>query len=549
MHAATNTLHDKTLKETPAGADETYLWDVTTNTLKKATFNSLRPSLGLGTSDNPSFNSIHASGGNLAAANAQVTKKWITGLSYTANVTSVLHGGVHYICTSNHTAGSSTEPGVGADWATVWKVGSVASLPTAAGQTALSTGEGVFGWDAPVILSATAPLSLDAQTGVLSIDLTGYGSNGVYGFVQTPPTYSDQSCVAGQYALDASYRYDCVAANTWKRTAVTAWSNPTPTAPTYSSGSINTGGTQASLVFSAAVVSGAGGWDSGWSMSCSTSGSVGMTYSSGTGTTTIVYALSKTPFQGETCTVSYTQPGNGVETSVGTDLATFSGGAVTNNSTVAVSESCTGSLVVSAHFENSDTVTTGGGCAASGVDTTFARDANCTFSNTTPSPDGGYYMDCSGTSSVDTHKAKIDSTNLPLSTGTVCMYWYPVAAQGANARPFVYDATGEISMLASWQSGTSNYRIDASHSDFIQYDSTNLVDRGEWTRVCQSWDTSPTAGTRKLAVKVGANAWVERTNLSVTDPTVSVFGIGGPYSSLVRGYIDGLKIYNTYKAE
>lgn len=77
-------------------------------------------SIGLGTSDNPSFLSVHASGGNLAAANAQVTKKWITGLSYTADLTSVIYGGKHYICTSNHTAGSTTEPGVGASWATVW---------------------------------------------------------------------------------------------------------------------------------------------------------------------------------------------------------------------------------------------------------------------------------------------------------------------------------------------------------------------------------------------------------------------------------------------
>lgn len=77
-------------------------------------------SIGLGTSDNPSFISVHASGGNLAAANAQVTKKWITGLPYVANLTSVIYGGKHYICISSHTAGSTTEPGVGASWATVW---------------------------------------------------------------------------------------------------------------------------------------------------------------------------------------------------------------------------------------------------------------------------------------------------------------------------------------------------------------------------------------------------------------------------------------------
>lgn len=98
-------------------------------------------SVGLGTDSNPSFNSVHASGGNLAAANKQVTKAWATGLPYTADVTSVIHGGNHYICTSTHTAGSTTEPGVGASWATVWEVASGSSFDEAGNFTL--TGE----WD------------------------------------------------------------------------------------------------------------------------------------------------------------------------------------------------------------------------------------------------------------------------------------------------------------------------------------------------------------------------------------------------------------------
>lgn len=87
--------------------------------------------IGLGTSDNPSFSSIHASGGNLAAANKQVTKAWQTGLSYTASVTSVIHGDEHYIAKTTHTADSTTEPGVGASWATAWKKVSGANGATA----------------------------------------------------------------------------------------------------------------------------------------------------------------------------------------------------------------------------------------------------------------------------------------------------------------------------------------------------------------------------------------------------------------------------------
>lgn len=76
--------------------------------------------LGNGTTSNPAYNSVHATSGNLAAANAQVTKKWITDIQYVSGVTSVIHGGAHYICTSNHTSSAATEPGTGGDWEDVW---------------------------------------------------------------------------------------------------------------------------------------------------------------------------------------------------------------------------------------------------------------------------------------------------------------------------------------------------------------------------------------------------------------------------------------------
>ena len=109
--------------------------------------------VGLGTSDNPSFNSVHASGGNLAAANKQVTKAWQTGLSYTTGVTSVIHGGQHYICTSTHTAGASTEPGVGADWATVWAIPAGGSMTYPGAGVPKSTGSA---WDTSYTVGTSA---------------------------------------------------------------------------------------------------------------------------------------------------------------------------------------------------------------------------------------------------------------------------------------------------------------------------------------------------------------------------------------------------------
>lgn len=102
--------------------------------------------------------------------------------------------------------------------------------------------------------------------------------------------------------------------------------------PTLSSATIATTGKTISLVFSESVSVGAGG-NGGVTVSPSVTVATA-TYSSGSGSNTLVYSLSNIVSSGETATVSYTQPGNGIEaTTGGGDVATFSGSAVTNSST------------------------------------------------------------------------------------------------------------------------------------------------------------------------------------------------------------------------
>lgn len=100
-----------------------------------------------------------------------------------------------------------------------------------------------------------------------------------------------------------------------------------PSAPTLVSSTVN--GSTLTDVYSAAVSFGAGG-NGGKTLSMS-GGASSPTYSSGAGTTTIVYSLSRAIAFGETGTSGYTQPGNGLEaTSGGADVATYSGASVTN---------------------------------------------------------------------------------------------------------------------------------------------------------------------------------------------------------------------------
>ena len=101
------------------------------------------------------------------------------------------------------------------------------------------------------------------------------------------------------------------------------------TPPTVQSAIISPAGTSISLLFDETVTRSAGGT---WTLTMS-GGVVTMTYSSGSGSSTLVYTLSRTVVQGETGTVAWTNQANTIEDTSGNDLATFSGFTITNSST------------------------------------------------------------------------------------------------------------------------------------------------------------------------------------------------------------------------
>ncbi len=95
--------------------------------------------------------------------------------------------------------------------------------------------------------------------------------------------------------------------------------------PTLVSATVTTAGTTINVVWSQACSRGVG---------YSLPPTVSLTYASGDGTTSWVFNTDRVIFSGQSLTISYTQPGNGIEaTTGGADVATFSGSAVTNSST------------------------------------------------------------------------------------------------------------------------------------------------------------------------------------------------------------------------
>lgn len=111
---------------------------------------------------------------------------------------------------------------------------------------------------------------------------------------------------------------------------ISGWSVYDGTPPTVTSATIDTNGTSLTINHDETVTFGAGG-NGGFAITPS-GGAATLTYNSGSGSSALVYALSRTIATNETATLAYTQPGSGVEDLSGNDLASFSGTNVVNNS-------------------------------------------------------------------------------------------------------------------------------------------------------------------------------------------------------------------------
>lgn len=103
--------------------------------------------------------------------------------------------------------------------------------------------------------------------------------------------------------------------------------------PFFVNASIAADGDSISITFNEAVTFGAGG--NGGIVITASGGASTATYSSGDTTDTLVYSLSRTIQAGETVTLSYTQPTDGIEAvDDNQDMASFSDEVVTNQSSV-----------------------------------------------------------------------------------------------------------------------------------------------------------------------------------------------------------------------
>jgi hypothetical protein len=95
---------------------------------------------------------------------------WVTATGY-ALYDNVTNDGSSYSCKSAHTSGASTEPGVGASWATVWQLAASVGAVGATGLAGVTgpqgaTGEGFDGPSIAALAAKTTPV--DADVAVLA---------------------------------------------------------------------------------------------------------------------------------------------------------------------------------------------------------------------------------------------------------------------------------------------------------------------------------------------------------------------------------------------
>lgn len=205
-----------------------------------------------------------------------------------------------------------------------WGAGISGNQYPAPRQVGMGRLTGSAGNDSITYKGDSEPIYLWNNTGSYSIGLSDFGGSDC-----TSPDSTVDYIVAGRDYFNNGTAKPSYAKYTYPHPLRSGGGDTTP--PTLSSATIGSSGTQMTLTFGESVTIGSGG-NSGWTTSLS-GGAATLTYSSGSGTSALVYTISRTIDSGETGTVAYTQPSNGIEDAAGNDLATISSGSVTNNST------------------------------------------------------------------------------------------------------------------------------------------------------------------------------------------------------------------------
>lgn len=214
-------------------------------------------------------------------------------------------------------------------------------------------------------------------------------------------------------------------------------------------------------------------------------------------------------------------------------------------------DSCTGGLVLSAHFENSDTITDGGGCSAG--DSSLTRTADDPTYSTTQKSDGTHSLFCDGGSGKYALLSISSGDIATHAEGTVVVDIY----LGANFQQFnptyiltIYNAANgdDIRLSGIRTDGTSNdielrWRrkgwMDASAK------AASNLSTGQWYTVTAQWKVGGDPNT--LSVTANSATGTSTKALSNWAATPDNFKICQSHEEAAQTdlYVDILKSYTT----
>ena len=238
-----------------------------------------------------------------------------------------------------------------------------------------------------------------------------------------------------------------------------------------------------------------------------------------------------------TCTVYCDQAGDG---------HWFAAAQANQSITVSAGgDSCTGTLVTSAHFENDDTITNGtpAGCNSNAAQKWTIAD-HAEYSGTQKS-DGSYAFHTKST--TWNNKTGILTVNGTSAAGAIVLDVYVVTglANGSLAL-LTADATNKIDVYMSTTTTDVGITYTGGGSGISCVDTNHYLTTNGWHTVIAKWSQTAVGG-KYLSVQIDANAATTcAVALNTFTGTPSQLQVGNNVWSACEIYIDKVKLYNAW---
>jgi hypothetical protein len=311
------------------------------------------------------------------------------------------------------------------------------------------------------------------------------------------------------------------------------------TAPTVSSATIGTNGTTLTLGMSETVNRNGGVVD----VDCATAGAnLTATYSSGSGSNSLVYTLGTTVNSGDTCDLDYNGAANGIEDAAGNDLAAITSQAITNNS----SQGGIGTpqIAWTGDYNGGGTDADRRTATLDGGGTLVGTLSGATIEST--QAHGGTYSLFCDASNDDLAFAVTAGDIFTSSAGYGSVWVYTAALTGANMVWEAYNSTTNKAILQINATGTITFN-HVGNGTTVGLTTSGTISTGSWQQIEWRWSQA----SNVIAVRINGGSWqndadADAVTLYTAEPTLIRLGEQDAGTMTDDIYIDDFEMWTTY---